>query len=281
MHRCPRSIGLALVVCFAGSAVAADKPDEAKRGDGAKKTKIVLIGHAPDHPHGTHAYLPDSRLLAKCLEQTPGVRAVVSDGWPKDPTVLEDARAIVFHCRMGGDLLFHKDHLDQAKKLMKKGVGLTAIHWATGAGKGEVGELWQRTLGAWFNTGFSKVAVETAKLRRGDKKHPVCAGWEDYDLRDEYYFKLKFMPKAKPVMKAKLQGNDYPVGWVYERPETKGGRSFGFVCGHFHELFGIEAFRRSIVNGILWTAHVEVPETGAPCKITKEDMKLPPPPKKK
>ncbi len=241
------------------------------------KTKIVLIGHAPDHPHGTHAYLPDCKLLAKCLQQTPGVEAIVSDGWPKDPAVLKDVKAIVLHVRLGGDLLFAEDHRDQAAELMKKGVGLTAIHWGTGASEGENGERWLKTLGGWFNTKFCKIPVETATIRRADEKHPVCAGWKDIEIKDEYYIKLRFDPAAKPVVKAKVSGEDYDIGWVFERPDSRGGRSFGFVGGHFHDNFGNDHFRRALVNGILWTAHVEVPDKGAPCKIEKADMELPPP----
>jgi hypothetical protein len=37
-------------------------------------------------------------------------------------------------------------------------------------------------------------------------------------------------------------------------------------------------FRRLIVNGILWTAHVEIPEGGAPVAVTAKDMDLGPPP---
>jgi hypothetical protein len=36
------------------------------------------------------------------------------------------------------------------------------------------------------------------------------------------------------------------------------------VGGHFHENFCEKAFRQAIVNGILWTARIEVPEHGAP-----------------
>jgi hypothetical protein len=36
------------------------------------------------------------------------------------------------------------------------------------------------------------------------------------------------------------------------------------------------------VNGILWTAHIDIPEKGAPIAITSKDMELPPEePKKK
>src|SRR6202795_1277514 len=89
---------------------------------------IVLIGHAPDHPYGTHAYLPDCKLLAKCLEQTPRVRTVVSDGWPSDAGVLDRAAAIVLFVNKGGNFLYRSDHADAGGALMKRGVGLTAIH---------------------------------------------------------------------------------------------------------------------------------------------------------
>ena len=83
-------------------------------------------------------------------------------------------------------------------------------------------------------------------------------------------------------MNTVIEGKDYPIGWVYERPHSKGGRSFGFVGGHFHDNFGIRAFRQAVVNGILWTAHIDIPEKGAPISITSKDMELPPEePKKK
>jgi hypothetical protein len=36
----------------------------------------------------------------------------------------------------------------------------------------------------------------------------------------------------------------------------------------------MEPIRKSMLGGILWTAHLEIPEKGAPCDITAEDMKL-------
>jgi hypothetical protein len=73
-----------------------------------------------------------------------------------------------------------------------------------------------------------------------------------------------------------IEGTTYPIGWVYERPHSKAGRSFGFVGGHFHDNFGLREFRQAVVNGILWTAHVDIPEKGAPISIAAKDMELPP-----
>src|SRR5215471_4330059 len=46
------------------------------------KAKILLIGKDLDHARNTHTYMSDCELLAKCLRQTEGVEAVVSNGWP-------------------------------------------------------------------------------------------------------------------------------------------------------------------------------------------------------
>ena len=169
--------------------------------------------------------------------------------------------------------------------MLKQGVGITAIHCGTGAETPEGGP-WLQTMGAWFNAegdGFSKYLVQRSQLRQTDPKHPICRGWSDFDLREEYYFKLCFLPRTAPAREhGHPKAKKYPIGWVYERRDSKGGRSFGFVGGHFHDNFGEKPFRQAVVNGILWTAHVEIPEMGAPISIRPKDMELPPEePKKK
>lgn len=262
-----RRLILTLIVFFLATACAAAAD---------KKIKVLLIGKDRDHPFQTHEYMADCQLLAKCLQQTAGVEAIVSNGWPKDADVLKDVNAIVLYTANGGNVLLGGPHRKQAEELLKNGVGLTAIHWSTGASADDIGEAYLAQLGGWFNTKFSKLNVTTTKLLQADPKHPICRGWTEYDLRDEYYLQLRFHAESKPVIKVKISDVDHTVGWVYERPESKGGRSFGFVCGHFHVNFGEKAFRQAIVNGILWTARVEVPEKGAPCEITAKDMELPP-----
>ena len=241
-----------------------------------KTTKIVLIGKDRDHPQGAHMYMYDCEIMARCLRQTPGIETVVTNGWPKDPDVFKDVKAIVLDTRMGGNVLFGGPQRRQAEDLLKQGVGLTAIHWSTGADVGEIGEHYLHTLGGWFNTDFSRYLVQKSTVRQADPAHPICRGWKDYDLREEYYIQLRFMPESKPIMKAVVDGKEYVIGWTYERPNSKEGRSFGFVGGHFHDNFAEKPFRQAVINGILWTAHLEVPEGGAPCAITEKDMELPP-----
>jgi hypothetical protein len=82
-----------------------------------KKTKILLIGKDLDHARNTHTYISDCQLLARCLRQTDGVKTVVSNGWPKDPEVLKDVKALVLHTRLGGTVLFGGPHRRQAEEM--------------------------------------------------------------------------------------------------------------------------------------------------------------------
>ncbi|MBM3996590.1 MAG: ThuA domain-containing protein [Planctomycetes bacterium] len=239
-----------------------------------EKTKVLLIGKDRDHPYATHEYMTECNLLAKCLKQSPGIEPIVSNGWPKNADTLKDIKAIVFYTANGGDVMFHPFNKEQAEKLVKNGVGLTAIHWSTGA-EGKSGELWLNTLGGWFSTKFCRLQTTTAKLKQPTPKHPICRGWSEYDLRDEFYLQLKFKEKITPIAQVELDKKTHTVAWTYERPDSNGGRSFGCVLGHFHANFGEKAFRQMLVNGILWTAHQDVPETGAPHAITTKDLELP------
>jgi hypothetical protein len=43
---------------------------------------------------------------------------------------------------------------------------------------------------------------------------------------------------------------------------ARGGRGIGFTGGHWHRNWAIDDFRRLVLNAILWTAKVEVPDSG-------------------
>ncbi len=239
-------------------------------------TRILLIGKNNDHGPGTHEYMFECHLLAKCLKQVKGVETIVSNGWPKDEHDRKDIKAIVLYTANGGDVLLAPEAREQSLALLKSGAGLTAIHWSTGASK-LFGDQYLKLLGGWFSTDIgSKLNTTSTPLLQLDPKHPICNGWKSFDLRDEYYLDLKFSSAIKPVLGVKIKNKQYTVGWTYERPKSDGGRSFGFVCGHFHDNFTRNNFRKAVVNGILWTAHRDVPPDGAPVGLVPKDLELPP-----
>jgi len=250
--------------------------------------KILLIATKTDHPWGSHMYQFDARLLAACLNQTPGVQASVSMDWPTDPRALEGIKSIVFYSRPAGEIVLDPQRRIQFEKMMAQGVGYAAIHWATGIGYSKFAETpairdaYRDILGGWFRRPPCGVKIDQSRLVQVDRKHPVSRGWQDYDLRDEFYLDLVFHEKSRPLIQAKVDGKQQVVAWGFDRPNSRQGRSFGTTLGHFHSNFALPAHRRFIVNGILWTAHVEIPLSGAPVEVTAEDLKLPPmPPEKK
>jgi type 1 glutamine amidotransferase len=242
-------------------------------------TKILLVGKDPDHPPRTHEYMFECRLLAKCLEQTNGVETVVSKGWPSDPGIARDIDVIVLYTGMGGNVLSDAKVRDQVEALLKRGTGLVMIHWSTGADDGHPGQWLLENLGGWFGFSFSKFPVRDSVVHQLDPAHAISRGWKDYPMHDEYYTGLKFHKNAQPLWTAKVDDQDVTIAWTFDRPGSNDGRSFGTVCGHFHECFGNESFRRSLINAILWAAHREVPAEGAPCRVTDDDLKLPPDPR--
>src|SRR5262245_45054668 len=77
------------------------------------KTRVLFIGKDPDHPFGSHMYMHTCGVLAKCVERTPGVEAVVSNGWPKDPEKLKGVKAVVVYTSPAAELLLDGPHRKQ------------------------------------------------------------------------------------------------------------------------------------------------------------------------
>ena len=48
------------------------------------------------------------------------------------------------------------------------------------------------------------------------------------------------------------------TSWVTEHSD--GGRGFGFTGGHFHKNWANENFRKLVLNAIVWTAKINVPQ---------------------
>jgi type 1 glutamine amidotransferase len=73
------------------------------------------------------------------------------------------------------------------------------------------------------------------------------------------------------VRKAVANGESQHVAWAFERPD--GGRGFGYTGGHVHMNWQNDDNRKLMLNAILWTAKVKIPESGVQSKTpTKEEM---------
>lgn len=243
------------------------------------KTKVLFIGKQPDHPFATHMYLHTSEMLAKCLKLNGEIETVVSNGWPQHEKTLAGVSTIVVYTTPAAEFLLDGPHRDQVTKLLDSGVGLVTIHWASSIFEqnlDRLGPAWLSYMGA---TWISNVGLHTGEspLKQLVPDHPVSRGWKEYDLHDEYYLNPRIVD-ATPLLEVSAKGKPVIVGWGYER--KNGGRSFGTTLGHFYRNFQREPFRRMVVNAILWSAKVDVPEGGARVDLSEADLALPPRPEK-
>jgi len=252
----------------------------------SKLTKIVLVAGRQSHGPGDHEFFAGTAILMNMLKQTPGVFPVMArDGWPKNEKIFEGAKAVVFYMDGGGGHpIIQAKHKEVVQKLMDQGVGFVNLHYAVEYPKAQ-SEAVLDWLGGYYETGFSTNPHWVANFK-SMPEHPVTRGVKPFDIKDEWYFNIRFAPEGKgvtPILKAtppdtergtpdakKFPGREEIVAWTFDR--GNGGRSFGFTGGHTHKNWGEESFRRLVVNAILWTAKIEVPKDGAKVDLDPADL---------
>lgn len=264
-----------------------------------EKAKIVFISGKPSHGPMKHEHRAGNIILADALNKSGlNVEGIVvpQNGYPKDKSILNDASTIViFSTGHKGHVL--NAHIDEFDVLMKKGIGVVMIHWATEAEKGKPGEKFLEWMGGFCDLNWS-VNPHWAPKFEEFPDHPIANGVEPFSVDDEWYYHMRFVKQMKgvtPILSdlpplETLQRKDGPrsgnlavrtavtsgkkqhVAWAYERPA--GGRGFGFTGGHNHVSWQDKNFRKVVLNAILWTANVEVPKNGCPSpSISNEQIK--------
>ena len=170
---------------------------------------------------------------------------------------------------------------------MRRGVGLVCIHYGVEVPKGASGQRFLNWIGGYFETDWSvnphwKANFETLP------DHPVTRGVKPFEIQDEWYYHMRFsdqMTRVTPILtamppKESLSRPDGPhsgnphvrkavledkqpqhLAWAFVRGDGV-GRGVGFTGGHFHKNWQNDDFRKVILNGIAWSAHVDVPENG-------------------
>ena len=247
--------------------------------------KIVLVAGRPSHGYGAHEHNAGLVLLKKRLEASgmPVKVELHKSGWPKDAKAFDGADAIVLYMDGGGR---HPalQHLDQLDALMKKGVGLMCMHYAVEIPKGDGGEAWRKWIGGYYETHFSVNPHWDAKVTL-KKGHAITNGVEPFEVRDEWYFNMRFREgkegvvdilQAVPDDEARSGKTTHPRGpkkhiveasgrsetlmWAVERKD--GGRGVGFTGGHFHWNWGHPGQMRLALNAIVWISGLDVPKEG-------------------
>jgi type 1 glutamine amidotransferase len=181
-----------------------------------------------------------------------------------------------------GDL-FPGETLEQPERvktdlaaMMARGCGLVCVHYATGLRAEQVAEDGEHPLLHWMGGYFatrckhhqSVARVMTATIEPGDSQHPALRGWKPFTLEDEPYYNNYFGPQGLAKNVTALATSMLPpespkkevVAWAIERED--GGRGMGIVMPHFFRSWRVADLRKFVLNGVVWSAKIDVPAEG-------------------
>jgi mannose-6-phosphate isomerase-like protein (cupin superfamily) len=240
--------------------------------------EIVLIGSPQRRATGEHDFPGVLTLLQQFLAASPDahhVRTVADlDGWPAEGSALDGASTIVLYFEgVDSHPFLNAAHRSVFESLMKRGVGVVALHQASTVPTDDTTVNLERFLGGARHGMFDR-ADETVQFR--PVIHPIWNGVGEFFLTDEFYPTIRFLEDRAaitPILTGQLHPNyrtgaalviDKPekhiVGWAFERSD--GGRAFTFTGLHY--ILGLDnpALRTLLLNAIFWTAKMDVPLGG-------------------
>ncbi len=250
----------------------------------ADDVRDVLIVVGPStHPPGSHEVVAGGRVMKYCLEHAPNLPKVKVDlveGWPSNAQ-RDAAETVVFigDTFPANRLPNVQQNLADLNVMIARGCGIVCVHYATGLRGEDVSPAGDhpllRWLGGYFanrtcphHESFAKIFPK-ATITPAAPQHPISHGWREFTLHDEPYYNNYFGPGSAiapnvTVLATSMLPPDSPrqetVAWCIER--TDGGRGFGIVMPHFYKNWQEEDLRRLILNGIAWSAKVDVPAEG-------------------
>ena len=262
-----------------------------------RKKKVALIAGVRSHGYGAHEHRAGCMLLARALNESglPVEAFVISEGFPRDPSVLDGVASIVVYADGGGGHPLNA-HIDDFRKRMASGVGLVCIHYGVEVPKGRSGTAFLDWTGGYFETHWS-VNPHWTPSYKAFPKHAITQGVSPFSIKDEWYYHMRFREKMEGVIpiltdlppnttlkrpNGPHSGNKFVraaiakkrsqhMAWARVRPD--GGRGFGFTGGHDHWNWGHDQFRKLVLNAIVWTAKLDVPKVGVRSKpLTVADL---------
>jgi hypothetical protein len=249
-----------------------------------KAATVVLVAGSNSFKPGEHEYVAGCAVLFDLLRQTPGVAPVLALDWPTRPETFAGARAVVFFLDGGDKHPFLKgDRLARVQKLADAGAGIVLLHQGIDVPK-DLGDRLRSLTGAAWEKGPGARAHWVSEFK-SFPDHAIFRGVAPFKIDDGWLYQTRFAagmkgvtpllrtapPKLPPGAEA---GDAAIVAWAYDRPADAGkpGRAFVFTGGHLHASFAEEGYRRFLVNGILWSAGLDIPTSGAPVALDAAEL---------
>ncbi len=302
MHRRRTLFALALAIALVttGAIARTHTQTPAPASSSSTKTVIFLAGPKDHGMPGRHEYEKDLRTMAQALETSPNLKGVTTKVFvgraPRDLAEYKDAAAIVIESSSDRDErethpLFPPEpsttkhtydaetlaYLKELDGMIKKGVGVVVIHYANWVEHWTARRYFIDWTGGLWVQGGSRNPVDDWSMSLRNESHPVLRGVKPWTYRDEVFCRFFLPPDLKRTELLVGTPAKNPIGpqlaaWAYER--EGGGRSLVFGGMDFHDnLRTVEDFRRFLLNGIAWTAGLEVPAGGVQSTVAEEPSK--------
>jgi hypothetical protein len=255
----------------------------AKAADAVKS--VLFVAGPKSHGPGQHEHPAGCALLARHLNAAGlGIAAEVHTGWPADPARTAAADTLVIYGD-GGHAHPAKGRVPELRQRLKQGGGLVILHYALEPDGPEMADFLTDAIGGYFDPAVSVNPVW--RMREPVlETHPATRGVPPFAAEDEFYYHIRLRDGVVPLLRAlppvdslgadgprsgnpeirRLLADGVPqtLAWAVENPG--GARGFGFTGGHFHHHWSHPDFLKLVLNGIAWTAGIEVPPQGVPAQ---------------
>ena len=142
-------------------------------------------------------------MLKKCLDENVPyvVTQVYKSGWPSDPTAFDNADTIMLYMDGGGGhpLIQTRERLAEMEQLMKQGVGLGCAHYGVEVPKAKGGPELLNWIGGYFEEYWSVNPHWMLHETQIAKGHPITRGVDPFEIRDEWYYHMRFRENMEGV----------------------------------------------------------------------------------
>jgi hypothetical protein len=257
----------------------------------AEPHKILFLAGPRDHGGpGRHEYERDLRTLAQSIENAANLDGVTTEvvvgKAPRDLALFENVDAIVIDS--SSDRAAHEVHplfpqnpstnyrgydaetvaylksLDEHIKQNK--IGVVLLHYANWAENSRAREYHLNWTGGLWVQGVSRNPVDDWTMKPLSR-HPILRGIKPWKYRDEVFCRF-FLPtdeRRTDLLLATPAADRLNLGpqiaaFAYQRDD--GGRGFVFGGLDFRDNLALDNYRRFLLNGIAWAAHIEIPKGG-------------------
>jgi hypothetical protein len=239
--------------------------------------RLLIAGQGSDgHPPTTHEFMAGAKVLAELLKPYKELQATVvnaDEPWTDGARLIDESDGVVMFVTQGAQWMQTEPGRHAAfKRLAARGGAIVALHWSVGAKDAKYIQGQLDLLGATRGGPQRKYLVLPTELKRVVPGHSILTGVGDVKVYDEIYYALDRVPGIQPLFTARIEGKDEMAAWSWERADR--GRSFGFVGLHFHANWQLPEYRRFVVQGVLWTLKLPIPEGGANVDIDSKKLEL-------